>query len=52
MEAQVDMDLDLAVKELGRSNRNNVNLIEHIEELRQQKEKLIEEKGARLAEKP
>ena len=50
----LNVELDLAIKALGRdalSGRDRQELIEHVEELRSKKSELVDEKGARLAEK-
>ena len=51
-EDSLNEELDTAVKKLSSgTSGNNANLIEYVEELRTRKMVLVEEKGARLAEK-
>ena len=51
-EDSLNEELDTAVKKLSSgTSDNNANLIEYVEELRTRKMVLVEEKGARLAEK-
>ena len=51
-EELLNVELDLAVKALAREEvRDGADLIDHIEDLRSQKELFVEKKGQRLAEK-
>ena len=53
-EHYLNLELDLAIKSLAKGNislRDRVELIDHVEELRTQKEIMVENKGKRLAEK-
>ena len=50
----LNLELDLAIKSLARENlsvHDRAELLDHVEELRVQKEILVENKGKRLAEK-
>ena len=51
-EELLNVELDLAVKALAREEvRDGADLIDHIEDLRSQKEIFVDKKGQRLAEK-